>query len=189
MLPCCPNIESSWSNREVGTILYLCSWPLGREGSWSSVTGTIAPPSSWYQLKCTLCLCVCVCFLPLLPFTLVYCTFHPGGDMQLKICAICWAPNIALSAWYQTAGDRWWVSSLVTPITGTRQLHSGGFNTIAPDIALYCMFQCQSVHCCTLPRPVPDIRSHRAPAAPTVQPTSPDHRGLVPRLCLQQPPS
>ena len=26
MLPCCPNIESSWSNREVGTILYLCNF-------------------------------------------------------------------------------------------------------------------------------------------------------------------
>ena len=62
MLPCCPNIESSWSNREVGTILYLCSWPLAREGRWSSVTGTMAPPPSWYQLKCTRCLCVCMFF-------------------------------------------------------------------------------------------------------------------------------
>ena len=167
LVPVWSNIESSWSNREVGTDLYLCNFRQcfhvvqissqvgqierwgqfficaagrwgGRAGGhrWLAPRHHLPPDINWSAL----CVSVCVCFSPLLPFTLVlYCTLHPGGDVQLEMCAICWTPNIALSAWYQTAGDRWWVSSLVTPITGTRQLHSGGFNTIAPDIALYCL--------------------------------------------------
>ena len=190
MLPCCPNIESSWSNREVGTILYLCSWPLGREGRWSSVTGTMAPPPSWYQLNCTRCLCEYVSHLSsILPKYTVYCILSlwvicswkcvQYAGHQILHCL----PDIKLLV---TAGgyQAWWHPSRAQGSC------TQGASTLLPQI-LHCTvcLLSQSVHCCTLPRPVPDIRSHRAPAAPTVQPTSPDHRGLVPRLGLQQPPA
>ena len=162
----------------------------GRAGGhrWLAPWHHLPPDINWIALGVSVSM-----FLTYPPFYLniLYIASYPCGwyavenvcnMLGTKYCIVCLISNC------------WW------PLVGIKpgDTHHGhkaaalrGLQHYCPRyctvLFVFCLKVCIVVHC--LGQWVPDIRSHRAPAAPTVQPTSPDHRGLVPRLGLQQPPA